>query len=293
MAGRYSLAAGSVDAGLGRVSINFKRIVRPLLVLAGLYSAVFGALWAWQSRLIFEPEAEIPYTPEDYHLPYEDVRIPVAKGEALHGWWVEGGKRVLLFLHGNSGNISSNLPQAVRFVRLGFSVLMVDYRGYGESTGEYPSETRVYEDAEAAYQFLLDEGVRAKDIFIYGHSLGGAVAVELASRIRQAAGLILEGTFTSLAEVARARFPFIPVERVLQHRFDSLSKVSGLTLPILLIHGTADQTIPYEMSERLYDAAASTKKKLLLVVNGDHSSSGAVGQPLYFKAIAEFVSLAG
>ncbi|MGH8717447.1 MAG: alpha/beta hydrolase [Burkholderiales bacterium] len=287
-----SLVAGAV--GSNRIAVNFKRVLTPILVLAGIaYGAVFSGLWVWQTRLIFEPQADIPYTPEDYHLPYEDVRIPVGNGEALHGWWIAGGDRVLLFLHGNSGNVSTNLPQAVRFARLGFSVLMVDYRGYGESSGEAPSESRVYEDAEAAHRFLLNEGVPDRDIFIYGHSLGGAVAVELASRVRHAAGLILEGTFTSLADFARARFPFIPLERILQHRFDSLSKVTGLTLPVLVIHGTADQTIPYQMSERLFDAVASTRKKLLLVANGGHSSSGAVGRPLYFKAIYEFVASAG
>lgn len=200
---------------------------------------------------------------------------------------------MLLFLHGNSGNVSTNLPQAVRFVRLGFSVLMVDYRGYGISAGEQPSERRVYEDAEAAYRFLLDEGIAPRDIFIYGHSLGGAVAIELASRIKNAAGPILESTFTSLTDVARMRFPFLPAERILQHRFDSLAKARSLTLPVMVVHGTADETIPFEMAERLFAAIASTRKKLLLIANGGHSSSGAVETLRYFNAIKEFVAAAG
>ena len=274
-------------------AIQLTQALRPLLIFAAIaYGALVSALWGWQNRFIFEPETELPSTPEDYNLSYLDVKIPVGGG-SLHGWWIDGGKPVVLFLHGNSGNVSTNLPQAVRFVRLGFSVLMVDYRGYGISGGEQPSEQRLYEDAEAAYRFLLNEGVATRDIFIYGHSLGGAVAVELASRIRHAAGLILESTFTSLSEVARMRFPFLPVERILQHRFDSLSKARAITLPVMLIHGTADETIPFEMSERLFDAVASTRKKLLLVANGGHSSSGAVGVRLYFNAIKEFVAAAG
>jgi uncharacterized protein len=274
-------------------AIQLTQALRPLLIFAAIaYGALVSALWGWQNRFIFEPETELPSTPEDYNLSYLDVKIPVGGG-SLHGWWIDGGKPVVLFLHGNSGNVSTNLPQAVRFVRLGFSVLIVDYRGYGSSGGEQPSEQRLYEDAEAAYRFLLNEGVATRDIFIYGHSLGGAVAVELASRIRHAAGLILESTFTSLSEVARMRFPFLPVERILQHRFDSLSKARAITLPVMLIHGTADETIPFEMSERLFDAVASTRKKLLLVANGGHSSSGAAGVRLYFNAIKEFVAAAG
>lgn len=274
-------------------AIQLTQALRPLLIFAAIaYGALVSALWGWQNRFIFEPETELPSTPEDYNLSYLDVKIPVGGG-SLHGWWIDGGKPVVLFLHGNSGNVSTNLPQAVRFVRLGFSVLMVDYRGYGSSGGEQPSEQRLYEDAEAAYRFLLNEGVATRDIFIYGHSLGGAVAVELASRIRHAAGLILESTFTSLSEVARMRFPFLPVERILQHRFDSLSKARAITLPVMLIHGTADETIPFEMSERLFDAVASTRKKLLLVANGGHSSSGAAGVRLCFNAIKEFVAAAG
>ncbi|MGH8727112.1 MAG: alpha/beta hydrolase [Burkholderiales bacterium] len=285
------------NSATGFTCINVKTALKPLFILAGL-SALLGAamssaLSEWQSRLIFEPEIEIPHTPEDYHLPYQDVRIPVGNGHALHGWWITGGERVLLFLHGNSGNISKNLPRAVRFNRLGFSVLMVDYRGFGSSSAEGPNETRVYEDAEAAYWFLRNQGVPAQDIFIYGHSLGGAIAVELAARVHHAAGLILESTFTSLADVARERLPFVPVDRFLRQRFDSLSKIGALSLPVLLIHGTSDRKIPFQMSERLFEAVASTKKKLLLVANGDHSSSGAIGRPLYFKAIREFVAATG
>ena len=141
--------------------------LRPLLILAGIaYGVLVGALWGWQNRLIFEPQTELPYTPEDYNLSYLDVNIPVGAG-SLHGWWIEGGKPVLLFLHGNSGNVSTNLPQAVRFVRLGFSVLMVDYRGYGISAGEQPSEQRVHEDAEAAYRFLLERHRASRYLYLW------------------------------------------------------------------------------------------------------------------------------
>lgn len=270
-----------------------------LTSLTFLFSLIYGAacsyVWMWQNRLIFQPHATIDLTPEDYGLAYREVRLPVKNVlgayEEMYGWWIPGkSQKVLLYLHGNGGNIGNNLPHAVRFQRLGFSVFLFDYRGYGQSTGAYPTESQVYQDAHAAWNYLLAEGVDPKRIFIYGHSLGGAIAIDLASRVEKAAGLIIEGTFTSMRDIVvwGQKYWMFPVDLLLHQRFDSISKVRSLNLPVLIIHGTADRKIPSEMAERLLAAIPSASKKLVLIPDGGHSNSAKVGRPLYLQSVQSF-----
>jgi uncharacterized protein len=186
-------------------------------------------------------------------------------------------------------NIGGNVDHVARLNRLGFAVLAVDYRGYGRSGGAFPSETQVYEDAEAAWHYLVqDRRVDARRAFIYGHSLGGAVAIDLAIRHPEAAGLIVESTFTSIADIARTEYWIFPVDRLLNQRFDALAKVSMLSVPVLFIHGTADREVPYTMSERLF-AATTGPKWLTLVPGGGHEDSGKVAETLYAQAVLDFV----
>ena len=274
-----------------------KRSAAWSVMAALVYCAVCGYLWGWQDQLIFFPDPVINLSPEDYGLPYQEVRLPVKNAtngrDEIHGWWIparSGPTKVLLYLHGNSGNIGSYLPHAVRFHHLGFSVLLVDYRGYGESRGDHPSESRMYEDADAAWNYLIGRGLNPGQVFIYGHSLGGAVAVELASRHSRAAGLIVEGTFTSMSDIVQwgGQYRIFPVDWLLRQRFDSIRKIRSLKLPMLFIHGTADRKIPYQMSERLYAAAISMHKRLVLIPEGDHSNSARVRRPLYVQTVQEF-----
>ena len=198
--------------------------------------------------------------------------------------------KVLLYLHGNALNISANVNHANRFYQLGFSVLLIDYRGYGRSQGSFPYEMQVYADATAAWNYLVQKwGIRPSQMVIYGHSLGGAVAIDLAKKCPDAAGLIVESSFTSIRDVIthRSDFSMFPVKLILTQRFASITKVSRLQIPTLFIHGTADVTIPYFMSQKLYNAVTKPKE-LLLISGAGHNDVADVAPFQYTKAVNSF-----
>ncbi|NER28844.1 MAG: alpha/beta hydrolase [Symploca sp. SIO1C4] len=266
--------------------------------LAIAYFAICTSAMLWQNRLIFFPSPVITATPEQLGLAYEDVWLPVparfGKFERIHGWWlpaVSEATGVLLYLHGNGENISANLGKAQVFHQLGFSVLMIDYRGYGRSEGNFPSEARVYQDVQVAEDYLLKQrGISPQDIFLYGHSLGGAIAIDLAVRNPEFAGLIVEGSFTSMHDMAKlqGKYGFLPLNLLLTQRFDSISKVTKLQMPLLLIHGSNDQVVPAQMSQALFNQA-NEPKQLWLVPGADHSDVAAVAGLEYQQQIKQFV----
>ncbi|MGH8502163.1 MAG: alpha/beta hydrolase [Gammaproteobacteria bacterium] len=247
-------------------------------------------LWAQQARFIFFPEAEIHYTPADYGLKFEEPWLTV-EGQKLHGWWIPGAtEKVLLYLHGNGVNIGANAEHAARFQSLGMSVLLMDYRGYGRSNGAFPSEESVNADAKAMWQHLVeDRDIEPPNIFIYGHSLGSAIAIDLALRRPNAAGLIVESAFTSIGDLARRDLLFraVPLDLILTQRFDSISKVARLKLPVLFLHGSRDTLIPPSMSQRLYEAAPEPKR-IVLLSGGDHHNSASVAPRQFMQAVKGF-----
>ncbi|WP_340643525.1 alpha/beta hydrolase [Phormidium pseudopriestleyi] len=273
----------------------------PLLIAGILAIAYFGAclfLYLRQNRLIFFPAQVIETTPAELELQYEEVWIPVSqksgKVERIHGWWIPSetpNSHILLYLHGNGVNIGANVNHAARFHQLGFSVLLIDYRGYGLSEGSFPTENTVFVDAETSWNYLVrDRGISPEQIFLYGHSLGGAIAVELAIRQPDAAGVIVQSSFTSMREMVDYRFNFwmFPIDLLLTHRFDSRAKMSQLQIPILFIHGTADPEIPSEMSEQLYQIAPEPKR-LFLVPEAGHNNVATIAGEAYFQAVRDFV----
>ncbi|MBE9139228.1 alpha/beta hydrolase [Nodosilinea sp. LEGE 07088] len=227
---------------------------------------------------MYLPSATVVTTPSAFGVDYTDVWIPVKStdGGRLHGWWLPAKSDhplTILYLHGNAGNISDNLGKALELRSLGAAVLTIDYRGYGQSSGPFPSEQRLYEDAWATWQYLHHErGVAAHHLVIYGHSLGGAIGIELASHIPHLAGLVVEGSFTSMADMAsRSQYNrWFPARRLVNQKFDSLAKVQHLEMPTLYIHGVADASIPATMSKALYQATGGPKT-LWLVPNADHN----------------------
>ncbi len=194
-----------------------------LLAIAYLSACLY--LFLEQTRFIFFPSPVIQVTPEFFHLGYQEVWLPVPAGkrtvERMHGWWISAAQpdaMVLLYLHGNGINIGSNVAHAYRLHQLGFSVLLIDYRGYGRSQGGFPTEARVYQDAAAAWDYLVKERqIKPSQIFLYGHSLGGAIAIDLALQHPDAAGLIVESSFTSIREMVaqQGRFWMFPVDLIL------------------------------------------------------------------------------
>ena len=280
-----------------------KRKKARLAILVGIHLIVVYALactylWARQGHFIFMPRQEIKKTPGTYRLPYENIYLSVenVKGqeERIHGWWIPAqmpSGKTLLYLHGSAINIGANVDHARRFHNLGFNVFIVSYRGYGLSDGQFPSEDQMYVDAEAAWDYLVGHRkIEPDPIFIYGHSIGGAVAIDLAVRHPDAAGLIVEATFTSIIDVARRsnKYRIFPLDLIVHQRFDSLSKIADVRMPVLFIHGTDDQLIPSEMSRLLY-ARAPHPKRLKFINGGGHNNSASVGGEDYLRSIREFV----
>ncbi len=251
------------------------------------------ALLLGQRRIVFAPCKPIVATPTEYDLKYESVYLPVTPEEKIHGWWLPAKSPdapVLLYLHGNGGNVSSNLPRVQRFHQVGFSVFLIDYRGYGLSQGRFPSERGVYQDAETAWRYLVEErGVDPKQLYVFGHSLGGAIAIELATRQQQIPGLVVEGTFTSILKMSRYKgYRWLPVNWLLTQRFNSLEKLPSLNLPIFYIHGTDDLVVPAEMSETLYHLTKG-RKELWLIEGARHNDVASIAGETYEKRIWQFL----
>jgi uncharacterized protein len=270
-----------------------KMILRIAILLLIVYLVICVLLYFLQTRRLFFPDPQVTETPKTYGLQYEEVNLPVADSGNLNGWWIPAAKLdapVILYFHGNGANIGANAEQAHRLRELGFSVFLFDYRGYGKSSEPFPAEQRLYEDAEQAWNYLVKtRHVEPKKLLIYGHSLGGAIAIETASHHPEVAGLIVESSFTSMLDMTQ-RVPwtaYFPTNLLLTQRFDSFSKVPSLKMPVLFIHGQVDRTIPYEMSEKNY-AVAPQPKQLLLIPNGDHDNDAIMGGKLYLDGFKNF-----
>jgi fermentation-respiration switch protein FrsA (DUF1100 family) len=247
------------------------------------------ALFAWarlqeRSNLFF-PSGDIFQTPGDHGLDYEDVRFD-SNGNSLHGWYIQGDeKQVVLWLHGNAGNVADRADMAAAMNRaLGVSSFLFDYRGYGLSNGR-PTEKGLYEDAAAAYRWLTEsKGIAPGDIYLYGHSLGSVVAVDLAlGEGEDAGGMVLESPFTSARDMARMIYSGIPVDLLMSLKLDNTGRVGKVAAPVLVIHGDADLTIPFEMGRKVFDAATEPKR-FLAIPGADHSDCYVVGGALYWEA---------
>jgi fermentation-respiration switch protein FrsA (DUF1100 family) len=199
---------------------------------------------------------------------------------------------VVLYLHGNGLNVGANVEHANRFHRLGLSVFLIDYRGYGQSQGDFPTESQVYEDAQLAWDYLVKKrGINPNQIYIYGHSLGGAIAIDLAVRHPEAAGLIVEGSFTSaraMVDFQSGVYRMFPIDLLLIQRFDSIAKVDRLQMPVLFIHGTADTIVPVEMSKKLFDSAPEPKQ-LYIVPDADHNNLAEFAGAEYLQRVRQFL----
>ncbi len=221
-----------------------------------------------------------------------------AENQSLHAWWWPAQRAdapAILYLHGVRWNLTGQLFRIQQLHAMGYSVLAVDYRGFGQSRGDLPSEATVYEDARIAWERFAQLQPAPGKRLIFGHSLGGAVAVDLAAELSRQAkadgspaparGLILESTFTSLGDVAAVLTDTrLPVRWLLSQKFDSLGKIKQVGLPLLLVHGLNDRYVPSQFSQQLFDAAQEPKT-LLLVPGATHNNSMSLGGRRYRQAI--------
>lgn len=243
------------------------RLVRPFVIaiIAVALLVVTGLMW-FENALIFFP---MTYPSGDWTPPGlspEDAWFCAPDGTRLHGWYVphDDPLAVVLFCHGNAGNVTHRVEKMREMhSRVGASILVFDYRGFGRSQGS-PSEPGVLADARAARTWLARRaGIAERQIVLMGESIGGAVAIDLAAQ-DGARALILESTFTSLGDVAAYHFPWLPVRLLLRSRFDSLDKISAFHGPLLQSHGDGDTIVPYDLGRRLFDAAHEPKQFLTL-----------------------------
>jgi fermentation-respiration switch protein FrsA (DUF1100 family) len=257
--------------------------VRTLLVTA--LALLTGCGSAVERSLIYYPTRRLEATPGDYGLPFEDVRPTAEDGVRLHGWYVPGPRPVTVFwCHGNAGNISHRLDKLAILRDLGVDVLILDYRGYGESEGR-PDEAGTYRDARAGYEHLVStRGLDPRSIVLFGESLGSAVAAHLAVEA-EVGGLVLEESFTSLADVAQGMFPFLPVRWVIRNRYDTLDRIGRVSAPVLILHSRDDEYFTFRHAERL---AAAAREPTVVELRGGHNDAFLVSGQVYRRELAAF-----
>lgn len=259
-----------------------------IFILVAVWVLLSLLIYFFQPRFVYFPYSAIEATPKDAGLAYEEVILTTKDELKIHGWFLsqDNPRATLLFLHGNGGNISHRLEKLSIYNQLGLAVFIIDYRGYGLSEGK-PSEQGTYKDAEAAWNYLTKEkGIPENRIIIYGESLGGAVAAVLATG-NQPGALILESTFTSVADMGKHYYPYLPVDLLARIRYPTIDRISGITCPILIIHSPMDDIVPFEMGKKIYESANQPKD--FLEIQGDHNSGFLQSGNQYSEGLNRFI----
>jgi fermentation-respiration switch protein FrsA (DUF1100 family) len=264
--------------------------VKAIAVLAVAYAAVLGLVYLFQSRLVYFPTTgNYSVTPQAHGLAFEAVQIATADGEQLAAWWIpaqDPARGTVLLLHGNAGDISHRIDYARMFFELGYQTLLLDYRGFGTSTGT-PSEEGTYRDAEAGWRWLIDKrGIKSSEIVIFGESLGGGVASWLATQHTPGA-LVLASTFTSMPDLGAEVYPWLPVRWLARIHYNNLANLERLRAPLLIAHSRDDDIIPFTHGERLY--AAAREPKAFLTLSGGHNEGFIFARDDWVNALAAFL----
>jgi len=247
-------------------------------------------LYYQQPRMTFYPTRALDQTPADWGLGYEDVTLNTADDVQLHGWYIpaQQAEQVLLFFHGNAGNISHRRESIELFHRLGLNVFIIDYRGYGKSRGK-PSEQGLYQDASAAWRYLIDEkGFASDQVLIFGRSLGGAVAAKLASGV-QARGLILESTLSSARDFARVAFPVLSRLVFTRYGFNTAENIRNVNYPVLVLHSPDDEIMPFQLGEKVFQSAHEPKR--FVRMQGGHNNGFLQSQPGYEQELGSWLAM--
>ncbi len=257
-----------------------------IIVFFGILILIFLTYKYYEHKHIYSPDSNIISTPEEFGIEFQDIKFSSRDMVLLHGWFIRGQReRVILFLHGNKHNISFPLQYIDMLEKLGYSVFLFDYRGYGKSNG-IPTERGLYQDALGAYDFLLKKGYKEDDIVLFGRSLGGAVAIYIASKIK-AKGLILDSSFTSMYDLSYDIFGFHFPKWLISNRYESLELIKNLMIPKIIIHSKDDDLIPFYHGRRLFEYASSPKE--FLEIKGSHISAFSVSKEIYTDRIKKFL----
>ncbi len=254
------------------------------------YALLVLVVFFKQSSLLYIPgDRTIRVTPSAIGLKYEDVKFTSSDNVTIHGWFVtvENPRGVILFCHGNAGNISHRLDSLRLFAELGFSTLIFDYRGYGKSEGS-PTEKGTYLDSEAAYNYLVQKrGVKPERIVLFGRSLGAAVAAHLVTR-EKCAALIMESGFTSVPDLGQQLYPYLPVRLLSRLSYNSEKILKTITCPILVVHSQDDEIIPFSHGWQLFEAANEPKQ--FLKMRGDHNNGFLITGDDYISGLSTFLA---
>lgn len=267
-----------------------------IAILAALYLLFLLNLYRVQSRHIYCPTQEIATTPDKHGLPFEAIDFETTDGLMLHGWFVpcsadasvhaEYKERVVLFFHGNTGNISNCINTLELFHQLGLATFIFDYRGYGRSQGS-PTEQGTYDDAEAAWRYLLHgRGIKPEHIIMLGRSLGAAIAS--AQAVRQPPGaLVIESTFTSAPELAAELFRFVPARLMSHFKYKVCENIANIHCPLLVVHSCEDEVIPFHHGKRLYEMA--NEPKAFMEIEGTHAAGFSTSGRHYIDGLKRFL----
>ena len=258
-----------------------------------LYAGFSLMLYVLQDRLVFLPHMpgrELDATPQVIRLDYEDAWIDTADGERLHSWYIpaDDARGTVLFFHGNAGNISHRMESILIFNRLGLNVLIVDYRGYGQSSGK-PGEQGSYRDARAAWDYLVGQRrLPPERIVIFGRSLGGGVGAWLASQPGvEPAGVIIESSFSSGVDMGKRLYPMLPVRLITRINYPVREYITAVRAPVLVVHSRDDEIIPFDMGRAIYQAAP--EPKTFFEMGGDHNAGFWISRERYVPALDEFL----
>jgi len=274
--------------------------IRLVISAVALWATIIITMVVFEDALIFFPDRypsgnwDVEAVARGSGTSVEDCFFEASDGVKLHGWWCRPkgetaagtGKMVLLWFHGNAGNLAQRAGQMIALAKIPAQVFIIDYRGYGRSEGR-PGEEGLYRDGRAAWNYLTQEkGVDPATIVIHGVSLGGAVAVDLATEV-DAAGLILQSSFTSVPDMATHHYRVVP-KWLIRTRMNSLAKIGEVDVPIMVIHSPSDEVVPFSHGRRLYEAARG-EKQFLEIPGASHNETSLVGGETYFGAIREFL----
>ncbi len=260
-------------------------------VIVASYILFIAVLYLLQGRMLYLPNMPgraLDITPIDVGMDYQNVSIETTDGVTLHGWFIEGqSSQVLLFFHGNAGNISHRLESIRQFRDLGLSVLIIDYRGYGQSGGK-TTEDGIYRDADAAWRYLTeDRGIAPSDILIFGRSLGASVASWLASQ-QQPLALIVESSFTSVPDVAQELYPWLPARWLSRFSHATRDYIREVRCPLLVIHSRDDEIIPFHHGEAIF--AAANEPRTFLKLRGTHNDAFLYDESTYMEGVGAFLT---